>query len=87
MALSIGVMVGDRVQIGDRSVEVVQIEHSRMATLKTDEHQLVLVSDQYTIEVVPKVRVSCSQWQGKRTKLVFEAPRDIRIERRPVEKA
>ena len=85
MALSLGVRKGDHIKVGATMIEVVRVEDDNIIGLYVAGQPLIYVSDTEKTEILPDVWVFCGsttrqQYDGY-SRLAFEAPREIRIER------
>lgn len=88
MALSLGVTKGSKVEItlADR-VEVIQVKSIDSATqlMLVVEGKAVAINDKERVEILPQVFVSCGLSRPARgnrsTRLAFEAPLEIKINR------
>lgn len=85
MALSLGISVGSRIQIGDKVMTVVDALRGRSILVEVEGLSYV-ITDQCKVEVLPGVFVffgspttSLQSFNGLR--LAFEAPRSIKIMR------
>lgn len=84
MALSIGVKAGARLTIGDKNMSVVKVVTPALIKILVDGKEFE-ITDLESTQVLPDVRISAGLWSGKGsqlyTRLAFEAPYHIRIER------
>jgi 5-methylcytosine-specific restriction enzyme A len=90
LALSLGVRAGDKIFIGDHCLEVKTIQpptranHGNVIIVAVD-GRLIRVSDQTKTPILPEVHVFSGLGpNGNGSRLAFEAPKHIRIERSPV---
>lgn len=85
MALSLGVREHDRITIGDSMVRVVSISGPNIIGISVNGGDVIYVSDTEKIEILPEVWVFCGRSDNQKfekySRLAFEAPRSIRIER------
>lgn len=84
MGLSLGVKKGLRIKVGSAMVAIQKVENHNLITVDVDGKEYV-ITDQERVEVLPSVFLSCGQKDLRGTatysRLLFEAPRTIRIER------
>lgn len=84
MALSLGVVIGDLIKIGEVMVKVRNIEQDNVIVLSMGSGKTVYVSDKERVEILPDVFVQAGlpekQWE-RHSRLAIDAPRSIRIER------
>lgn len=84
MGLTIGVRIGDVVDIGELWIAVLSVDSRTRATLITSDGEKATVSAICETEMAPEVWVRLCPDPGKaRLRLKFEAPRHIAITRRP----
>ena len=86
MALSIGVLCGDRIDIDGHILEVKHASElaGMVVIVSVDGAPSVVLNEQSNVELIPgvKVFVGRGKTQSKGTyRLAFEAPRSIRINR------
>ena len=77
MALSIGVSVGSRVDIGGHILQVKALPAPSVAVVTVDRGDEILLSDGKAVEILPHVKVQT----GPGNRLAFQAPKSIRISR------
>lgn len=86
MALSLGVKRGKRILVGGREL-VVRSVLAANSVLVSFEGREILVTDMQREELMPGVFVSCGlslkAADNQYSRLAFEAPRSVRIERVP----
>jgi hypothetical protein len=84
MALSLGVSIGSKVQIGDKLLVITDILNGNHISL-TYGGKTFLITESERTEIDPTVFVSCGSRDSNRhekyTRLAFEAPREIQITR------
>jgi len=86
MGLTIGVRIGDVVDIGERWIALLSVDSRIRATLITNDGEKATVSAIYETEMAPEIWVRLCPDPGKvRLRLKFEAPRHIAITRRPAQ--
>ena len=81
MGLSIGVQAGDHINIGDKTL-VVQEVGPKLSVVVYDGGKAQMVSEEERSMLAPEVYVSLGKAKGhssRHCRLVFEAPRSIRI--------
>lgn len=83
MALTLGLKIGDVVDVADRWIALLSIDNSNSATLISNGgHKITVFSDQMT-QLSADVRISLGRDPATyRLRLVFDAPRYIPITRR-----
>jgi len=83
MALVLGVNNGDTFLIGRRQVEVVLIVNRAEIILKRDDGEIFTVRRHLATEVFNGVFISTGPRQevSRRARLVFNAPKNVRIQR------
>jgi hypothetical protein len=83
MALTLGVKIGEVVDIAEHWVAVLSIDTRHSATLISNGGRKIEVSAREMIEMVPEVWIGIGPDATKsRLRLVFEAPRHVPITRR-----
>jgi hypothetical protein len=83
MALTLGVKIGEVVDIAEHWVAVLSIETRDSATLISNGGRKIEVSSREMTEMVPKVWIGLGPDATRsRLRLVFDAPRHISITRR-----
>jgi hypothetical protein len=83
MALTLGVKIGDVVDIAEHWVAVLSIHTRDSATLISNAGRKIEVSAREMIEMVPEVWIGLGPGATRsRLRLVFEAPRNVPITRR-----
>jgi hypothetical protein len=82
MALSIGVSAGSKIKVG-KSMVAVQEANRRMVTLKVDGGPTQIITEAERTEILPQVYVfiGVGPDSGMNSRLAFEAPRSIQIDR------
>jgi hypothetical protein len=87
MALSLEVTQGSKIKIGQHMLEVGEITKGTHITA-TYKGQTHLITTEERTELEDGVFVSCGskpqKHHEKRTRLAFEAPRNVKINRQPV---
>jgi hypothetical protein len=83
MALTLGMKIGDVVDVADHWVAVLSIDTRDSATLISSGGQKITVSSDQMTQVSPDVWIGLGPDAAKtRLRLVFDAPRHISITRR-----
>jgi hypothetical protein len=83
MALTLGVKIGEVVDVAEHWVAVLSVDTRDSATLISNEGQKTAVSAHQMTEIVPEVWIGLGPDATRsRLRLVFEAPRNIPITRR-----
>jgi hypothetical protein len=84
MALSLEVLAGSEIKIGKSVLRVLEVIHGTVVNVMVGDRKFVITEEERT-EVLPEVFVSCGVKPGwnkdERSRLAFEAPIDIRINR------
>lgn len=83
MALSLGVSVGDKIMVGKVPITILSIASPNIIGLDVG-GQTFFVSDAERVEILPEVWVQSGLPERRfrsESRLAFEAPREIRIER------
>lgn len=83
MAKSIGVTRGSRIRVGSQVVKVISCT-PRMVTLCVDHGKPLIITEEERVEIIPKVFVFVGvpdHLNISGSRLAFEAPRDILIDR------
>lgn len=84
MALTLGVKIGDVIDIEKSWIAVLSIDSRSTATLIASDGDKTTISSDYETEMAPRVWVQLGSDVGRsRLRLRFMAPRDISITRRP----
>jgi hypothetical protein len=78
MALSIGVSVGSRIDVGGHVLQVKALVHPNVVVITVDRGDEIVISEGKTVEILPGVKVQ-SGVGGNR--LAFHANKSIRISR------
>ena len=78
MALSIGVSVGSKIDVGGHMVQVKALVYPNVVVVTVDRGDEIVISEGKTVEILPGVRVQ-SGMGGNR--LAFHAAKSIRISR------
>lgn len=82
MALSIGVSVGDKINIGGREVAVKAVSAPNLIVVSVDGGEDIVLSEDRRKEIMPQVFAQVGVGQrGNTTRIAFEAPRSISIKR------
>ena len=83
MALTLGVKIGDVVDVADHWVAVLSIDGRTSATLISSDGQKIPVCSNQTTQTAPDVWIGLAPDAARtRLRLVFDAPRHISITRR-----
>jgi hypothetical protein len=83
MALTLGVKIGDIVDVAQHWVAVLSIDTRDSATLISNEGRKIAVSARGMTEVIPEVWIGLGPDATRsRLRLLFQAPRHIPITRR-----
>jgi hypothetical protein len=83
MALTLGVKIGDVVDIADQWVAVLSIDGRNSATLISSDGQKILISSNQMTQTAPDVWIGLGPDAARtRLRLVFDVPRHISITRR-----
>ena len=84
MGLTIGVKIGDVVDIGQYWIAVLSVDGRSSATLIASDGEKATISTAYETEMAPEVWIRlCPDPSRARLRLKFSAPRHIPITRRP----
>ena len=78
MALSIGVSVGSKIDVGGHTVQVNALVHPNVVVITVDRGEEIVISEGRAVEILPGVKVQ-SGVGGNR--LAFHAAKSIRISR------
>jgi hypothetical protein len=78
MALSIGVGVGSRIDIGGHLLQVKALVAPNIVVVTIDQGQEIMVSEEKAVELLPNVKVQTGVGGNR---LAFHAPKSIRISR------
>lgn len=85
MALSIGIVPGSKIKVGNSVIRVDSVMNSNLVGLSLDGGPVFMVSDNEKTEVMPQVMVSCGVKAAREashmSRLAFDAPRSISINR------
>ena len=76
MALSLGVSVGSKIDVGGHMLQVKALVHPNMAVVTVDGGEEIVIRDSETVEILPGVTVQTG-FRGDR--LAFHAAKSIRI--------
>jgi hypothetical protein len=85
MGLSLGVRTGSRILVGENDMITVKSFSFPTFILSLNGKKDVLITDQYSTEVLPDVKaftgpkIRSASGKGACARLVFEAPRNIKI--------
>jgi hypothetical protein len=83
MALTLGVKIGDVVDVAEHWLAVLSVDSHRTATLICDDGRKIAISRARMTEMAPSVWVGLGpEATTSRLRLVFDAPRHIGITRR-----
>ena len=83
MALTLGVKIGDVLDVAEHWIAVLSVDSHRTATLICDDGRKFVVSSDQMTEMAPHVWVGLGpEATTSRLRLVFDAPRHIGITRR-----
>lgn len=78
MALSIGVSVGSKIDVGGHTLQVKALVHPNVVVITVDRGEEIVISEGRAVEILPGVKVQ-SGVGGNR--LAFHAAKSIRISR------
>jgi len=82
MALSIGVSVGSKIDVGGHLLQVKEIAPHNLIVISIDKGEDMVISELSRTEILPTVFVFVGVGQsGGGNRLAFEAPKTIRINR------
>jgi sRNA-binding carbon storage regulator CsrA len=79
MALSLGIKVGSKIQVGDHEVLIKDLTPPSFIVVSVDGGNDIVVSERSRLEILPNVFVFSAGENSNR--LVFEAPREVLISR------
>lgn len=77
MALSIGVGVGSKIDVGGHTLQVKALVHPNVVVVTVDRGDEIVISEGKTVEILPGVKVQ----SGIGNRLAFHAAKSIRISR------
>lgn len=78
MALSIGVSVGSKIDVGGHLLQVKALVHPNVVVITVDRGEDILISESKTVEILPGVKVQAGSGGNR---LAFHAAKSIRISR------
>lgn len=82
MALSIGVSVGSKIEVGGHVLHVKALVPPSMVVVTVDRGEEIVISDGKTVEILPGVRVQSGTGGNRQAfRLAFHAEKSIRISR------
>jgi hypothetical protein len=81
MALSIGVTVGSKINVGGHRVLVKELINPGLIVITVDSGDEIVVSENSKVEILPGVEVQTGAGNGKNRRLAFHAHKSIRISR------
>jgi hypothetical protein len=85
MALSLGVKNGSQIKVGTTTLRVRKVSNNGKSILIQVVNRRFLVNDQDRTEILPDIFVFCGvtgdRAGERRSRIAFEAPRSIRIDR------
>jgi hypothetical protein len=83
MALTLGVKIGDVVDVANHWIALLSTDSRRSATLINDEGRKFEISAREMAEVMPDVWIGLGRDRANsKLRLIFDAPREISITRR-----
>lgn len=83
MALTLGVKIGDVVDVAAYWIAVLSIDGRRSATLICNDGEKISITDKELVEVAPDIWVGLGPHAAtSRLQLIFDAPRHFAITRR-----
>lgn len=77
MALSIGVSVGSRIDVGGHTVQVKALVHPNVVVITVDGGEEIVISEGKSVQILQGVKVQA----GVGNRLAFHADKSIRISR------
>lgn len=78
MALSIGVSVGSKIDVGGHTLQVKALVHPNVVVITVDRGEDIVISEGQAVEVLPGVKVQSGSGGNR---LAFHAAKSIRISR------
>jgi len=78
MALSIGVSVGSRIDVGGHLLQVKALVHPNVVVVTLDRGEEIVISEARAVEILPGVKVQSGSGGNR---LAFHAAKSIRISR------
>lgn len=78
MALSIGIGVGSKIDIGGHMLQVKSLTHPNLVVVTVDRGDDIVISEGQAIEILPGVKVQSGSGGNR---LAFHAAKSIRISR------
>lgn len=78
MALSIGVSVGSKIDIGGHILQVKSLVHPNVVVITVDRGDDIVISEGKSVEILPGVKVQSGSGGNR---LAFHAHKSIRISR------
>lgn len=78
MALSIGVSVGSKIDVGGHLLHVKALVHPNIVVVTVDRGDEILISESQVVEILPGVQVQSGSGGNR---LAFHADKSIRISR------
>lgn len=78
MALSIGVSVGSKIDVGGHILQVKSLVHPNVVVITVDRGAEIVISEGKTVEILPGVKVQSGSGGNR---LAFHAAKSIRISR------
>lgn len=78
MALSIGVSVGSKIDVGGHTLQVKALAHPNVVIVTVDRGDDIIISEGQSVEILPGVKVQAGVGGNR---LAFHAAKSIRISR------
>lgn len=78
MALSIGISVGSKIDVGGHLLQVKSLSHPNVIIVTVDRGEDIIISEGRAVEVLPGVKVQSGSGGNR---LAFHAAKSIRISR------
>jgi hypothetical protein len=78
MALSIGVSVGSKIDVGGHMLQVKALVHPNVVVVTLDRGEEIVISEARAVEILPGVKVQSGSGGNR---LAFHAAKSIRISR------
>lgn len=78
MALSIGVSVGSKIDVGGHTLQVKSLVHPNVVVITVDRGDDIVISESQAVEILPGVKVQSGSGGNR---LAFHAAKSIRISR------
>lgn len=82
MALTLGVKIGDVVDIASYWIAVLSVDSRRRATIIRSDGTKVSITSRGMTEVAPDIWIGLGPEPTKKLRLLLDAPRDLAITRR-----